>query len=74
MEAAQVVEALVSLRISVRAKGDKLLLEPGSKVPPELVPDLQRCKLEILQLLTGPPPSFDHATAHLLAGPPTLPR
>ncbi len=67
MEAAQVVEALVSLRISVRARGDKLLLEPGSKVPPELVPDLRRCKLEILQLLTAPPPSFDYDTAHLLA-------
>ena len=67
MDAAQVVEVLASLRIRMRAKGDKLLLEPGSKVPPELVPDLQRCKLEILQLLTGPPPSFDYATAHLLA-------
>ncbi|HIN06448.1 MAG TPA: hypothetical protein EYM65_09465 [Dehalococcoidia bacterium] len=67
MDAAQVVEALVSLRISVRAKGDKLLLAPGSKVPQELVPDLQRCKLEILQLVTGPPPSFNYATAHVLA-------
>ena len=56
MDAAQVVETLVSLRISVRAKGDRLLLEPGSKVPPELVPDIQRCKPEILELLTGPPP------------------
>lgn len=67
MDAAQVVETLVSLRISVRAKGDKLLLEPGSKVPPELVSDLQRYKPEILQLLTGAPPSFDYATAQLLA-------
>ncbi len=67
MDAAQVLETLMSLRISLRAEGNKLLLEPGSKVPPELVPDLQRCKREILQLLTGTPPSFDYATAYLLS-------
>ena len=71
MDAAQVVEALVSLRISVRAKGDKLLLVPGSKVPRESVPDLQRCKLEILQLVTGSAPSFGYATAHVLVWPST---
>ena len=67
MDAAQVLETLMSLRISLRAEGNKLLLEPGSKVPPELVPDLQRCKPEILQLLNGPHPSFDYGTTHLLA-------
>ena len=67
MDAAQVLEILMSLRISLRAEGNKLLLEPGSKVPPELVPDLQRCKPEILQLLNGPHPSFDYGTTHLLA-------
>ena len=51
MDAAQVVEALVSLQISVRAKGDKLLLVPGSKVPQELVQEVRKHKGEIIAVL-----------------------
>jgi hypothetical protein len=67
MDAAQVVETLMGLKISVTTKGDKLLLEPGSKVPPELLPDIRRCKLEILQLLTGDPPGCEGDAARVLA-------
>ena len=51
MDAAQVVEALVSLQISVRAEGDKLLLVPGSKVPPELFQQVRQHKGEIIAVL-----------------------
>ena len=51
MDAAQVIEALVSLQISVRAKGDKLLLVPGSKVPQELVQEVRKHKGEIIAVL-----------------------
>jgi hypothetical protein len=51
MDAAQVVEALVSLQISVRAEGDKLLLIPGSKVPQELVQEVRKHKGEIIGVL-----------------------
>ena len=59
MGAAEVIEALQELGVSVKARGDKLLLEPGSKVPPELVRDIRRHKQQILQLLAEPTPPND---------------
>jgi hypothetical protein len=56
---------LDELGISARAKGDKLRVEPGSKVPPELVSEIRQHKREILQLLVEHSPSDD--TTHLLA-------
>ena len=67
MDAAEVIERLQNLNVSVRAIGDRLLLEPGSRVPQDLVPDLRRCKLEILRLLGSPTPDRDDPTDYLLA-------
>ena len=49
------------LGIRVTPSGNKILLEPGSKVPPDLVQAIRQHKGEILALLTKP---------KLVAGPP----
>ena len=67
MNAVEVVETLLNLGVSLRSDGSKLLLEPGSKVPPELVSDIRRYKPEILQLLGSPSDDCDDSTATLLA-------
>ena len=67
MNAVEVVETLQNLGVSVRSNGSKLLLEPGSKVPPELVSDIRRYKPEILQLMRSTPDECDDSTAALLA-------
>ena len=48
-----ILKRLGELGISARASGDKLRVEPGSKVPPELVPEIRRYKQEILGLLAS---------------------
>jgi hypothetical protein len=52
--AVAVLEKAKALGISVTASGDKLLLEPGSKVPAELVQAIRQHKNEILAILTRP--------------------
>ena len=67
MDAAQVVETLRNLGVSLKAEGSKLLMEPGSRVPPDLVPDIRRRKQEILDLLADSSQHHDEDTARLLA-------
>ena len=51
MEATAILNKLHSLGIGVTVSGDKLLLEPGSSVPKELVEELKAHKPEVLGLL-----------------------
>ncbi len=51
MEATAILSKLHSLGIGVTVSGDKLLLEPGSSVPKELVEELKAHKPEVLDLL-----------------------
>ena len=67
MNAVQIVETLLDLGVSLGSDGSKLLLEPGSRVPPELVPDIHRYKLEILRRLPSPTIACEDSTAALLA-------
>jgi len=55
MEAADVLDRLAALGITARASGEKLLLEPGSKVPPELLAEVRHCKAEVLTILKDGP-------------------
>jgi len=52
--AVAVLEKAKALGISVTASGNKILLEPGSKVPAELVQAIRQHKNEILEILTRP--------------------
>jgi hypothetical protein len=69
MGATEVIELLQSLGISIRATGDKLLLDPGSRVPPELVQEIRQNKQEIMALLALPSQTqhHDNPTAALLS-------
>jgi len=51
LEVKAILNKLHSLGIGVTVSGDKLLLEPGSSVPNELVEELKTHKLEVLGLL-----------------------
>ena len=51
MEATAILDKLHSLGIGVTVSGDKLLLEPGSSVPKELVEELKEHKPEVMGLL-----------------------
>ena len=51
MEATAILDKLHSLGIGVTVSGDKLLLEPGSSVPKELVEELKAHKPEVMGLL-----------------------
>lgn len=60
MEATEILTALQEAGATARVNGDKLLVEPGNKVPLELVPEIQGHKLEIMALLSNPmPAAFD---------------
>jgi hypothetical protein len=52
--AVAVLEKAKALGISVTSSGNKILLEPGSKVPAELVQSIRQHKGEILAILTRP--------------------
>jgi hypothetical protein len=54
MEAIEILSTLRNLGITAQANGNKLAMTPGSKVPPELVPEIRRCKAEILNLICQP--------------------
>ena len=53
MGAAEVIDLLESLGVRVQADGSKLLLEPGSLVPSELIPQIRQYKPEILKLVSA---------------------
>jgi len=55
--AVAVLEKAKALGISVTSSGNRILLEPGSKVPAELVQSIRQHKGEILAILTRPKPS-----------------
>lgn len=52
--AAAVLEKARALGIKVTPSGDRILLEPGSKAPPELVQAVRQHKGEILAILARP--------------------
>ena len=53
MEAKTILDRLYSLGIEVTISGDKLQLEPGSRVPEELVEELKSHKQDIILLEKG---------------------
>ena len=54
MTAAEVLVRLSAMGITAWTSGEKLLLEPGSKVPPELLAEVREHKAEVLTLLIEP--------------------
>lgn len=54
MDVTEVLHRLSALGITARASGEKLLLEPGSKVPPALLREVRAHKDEILSHLRHP--------------------
>ena len=67
MNAADVLDRLAELGINAWTAGEKLLLEPGSKVPPELFEEVRQHKAEILSALRtvgdGQAPPLDRSPA-----------
>ena len=67
MNAADVLDRLAELGINAWTAGEKLLLEPGSKVPPELFEEVRQHKTEILFALRrigdGQAPPLDRPPA-----------
>jgi len=53
MDATTILDRLGSLGISVEAADDRLRLEPGSRVPPDLIGELRQHKQEIISKLKG---------------------
>ncbi len=54
MTATDVLDELTSLGVTATANGQNLLLEPGSKVPQELLAVVKEHKNELLDLVTQP--------------------
>jgi hypothetical protein len=52
--AVELLEKVKALDVTLTRSGDKLLLEPGSKVPPDLVSQIREHKTEILAHLSKP--------------------
>ena len=70
MDAADVLDHLTELGITARASGEKLLLEPGSKVPPDLLVEVKAHKAEVLTLLKVSPDYVATAcVCHMPIGP-----
>ena len=59
MDATEVLNRLTELGITARTAGEKLLLEPGSKVPPELLSEVRQNKSDLVALLTSTWPPSD---------------
>jgi len=55
MGASAILEQLHNLGVTVTAEGDKLRLEPGSRVSPQLVNELRQNKAEVLAYLQQQP-------------------
>ena len=51
MLAAEILDTFKKLGISAHVEGDKLFCEPGSKLPPDLKPEIRQHKVEILRLI-----------------------
>ena len=51
MLATEILTALQEAGATTRVNGEKLVVEPGNKVPPELVPEIRRNKSKIMQLI-----------------------
>jgi hypothetical protein len=51
MDAACILDKLNTLGVKVGAVGEELWLEPGSRVPPELLDELRQHKADILNIL-----------------------
>jgi hypothetical protein len=70
--AVELLEKVKALGVTLTPSGDKLLLEPGSKVPPDLVRQIREHKTEILAHLSKPklvdaPPQWHAETiAHVV--------
>lgn len=55
MDANAILDRLATLGVTVRADGDRVLLQPGSIVPQDLKVAIRDNKAEIIALLTDPP-------------------
>ena len=51
MEAAEILAKLQHLGVTAYAKGEKLVCEPGSLLPPDLKPEIRQRKAELLGLI-----------------------
>jgi hypothetical protein len=51
MQAVDILDTIQKLGITVYINGDRLVCEPGSKVPLELVPEIRQHKAEIISLV-----------------------
>jgi hypothetical protein len=51
MQAVEILDSFKKLGITAYIKGDKLVVEPGSEVPRELVPEIRQHKAEIISLV-----------------------
>ena len=56
MELTAILDKLQSLGVSITVADDRLRLEPGSRVPPQLLGELRRHKWELLDFLLAPLP------------------
>ena len=54
MTAIEVMDRLRDLGVSLTLDGDELVVRPGSRIPPGLVPELERCTGEIIDYLGRP--------------------
>jgi len=61
MDAVAVVERIKALGVTMTPSGSKIRLEPGSKVPAELVQAIRENKVEIMAILTRPPGTLTKA-------------
>jgi hypothetical protein len=52
MLAVEILDAFKKLGITAYVNGDKLVCEPGSKLPPELIQEISEHKAEIMALLS----------------------
>ncbi len=67
MAAQELLNQLQSLGVSVKARGNDLVVNPASRIPPDLKTEIREYKGAILALLDPPVPDSDDATAQLLA-------
>jgi hypothetical protein len=68
MQAIEILDAFRKLEITARVNGDKLVVEPGSKLPPELVAEVRQHKSELMTLLSPPYPEASRLLSRLRAG------
>jgi hypothetical protein len=54
MQAAEILSTLHRLGITAYTNGDKLVCEPGSKLPPDLIPEIRQHKAELMALICQP--------------------